>query len=96
MINQYSSVSEYLHSKLIPAQFALIVILFLPVTLLAQNSALRVDLDLMGRHKKEVNERGYQYWPIGSAKEISKTFGNVTITFSNVGNNGTGLHSDFY
>ncbi len=57
--------------------------------------AVRVDFDMSGRPESEVSELGYEPWPVEAAASISRTFDDVTFTFSSTGA-GTGLTSDWY
>lgn len=72
------------------------IFLIMPITLLAQPNDVKVDLDLSGRPLSEVNKLGFQSWVIQSEPAVSKTFGDVKVTFTKKGDFGKGLKTDWY
>src|SRR5699024_9902885 len=64
--------------------------------LMAQTPTIKVDLDQVGRPVSQVNALGYIPWVITPGSSTNKTFGNVKVTFSQKGEVGSGLKSDWY
>src|SRR5690625_728244 len=74
----------------------LLLLLTMTYQSMAQNSKIKVDLDQAGRPVSQVNALGYMPWVITPGRSISKTFGNVKVTFSKKGEPGSELKSDWY
>lgn len=62
----------------------------------ADEPVIKVDLNFAGRQESEVNQPGFEPWPIPSASSISQDFEGVTFTLSSSGDGGLGLRSNWY
>lgn len=62
----------------------------------ADEPVVKVDLNFAGRQEGEVNQPGFEPWPIPSASSVSQTFDGVTFTLSSSGSGGIGLRSNWY
>lgn len=96
MIKQHPYTFKKLCAKCSLERLIAILFLLLPVTLVAQNPTIKVDLDQFGRPEDEVNELGYQSWSVNEEEREGMTFGDVEITFSRTGTEGTNLISEWY
>ncbi|WP_051234621.1 pectate lyase family protein [Marinimicrobium agarilyticum] len=62
----------------------------------ADEPVIKVDLNFAGRQEGEVNQPGFEPWPIPSARSVSQAFDGVTFTLSSSGDGGLGLRSSWY
>lgn len=71
--------------------------IFFASPIYAQNTpVIKVDMNKGGRQDAEVNDPAYISWAIVDAVSAFKTIDGVTIKFTKVGPNGTGLTTQWY